>query len=117
MTLAGLQNIPDELCEAASWTAPPGGRRSPGASRLPLLRPITAVLIDHPVPLDLQPVDAPFALFSRAPPQSADLISLHIYVNSFGNLNFGLGSAMSVLLLLFLLITTVAYLRIFPRGG
>ena len=42
-------------------------------------------------------------LFGRAPPKSADLISLHIYVNSFVNLNFGLGSAMSVLLLLFLL--------------
>ena len=61
--------------------------------------------------------DAPFVLFGRAPPESADLISLHIYVNSFGDLNFGLGSAMSVLLLLFLLFTTVAYLRLFRIGG
>jgi hypothetical protein len=35
---------------------------------------------------------------------AADLLSLHIYVNSFVTWNFGLGSAMSVLLLLFLMI-------------
>ena len=34
-------------------------------------------------------------------------------MNSFVNLNFGLGSAMSVLLLIFLLMVTVVYIRVF----
>ena len=46
--------------------------------------------------------NTPYVLFGQSPPSAADLISLHIYVNSFIDLNFGLGAAMSVLLLLFL---------------
>jgi multiple sugar transport system permease protein len=55
-------------------------------------------------------------LFGPAPPHAADLLSLHIYVNSFVNLNFGLGSAMSVLLLAFLMIVSVLYIRVFRIG-
>lgn len=61
--------------------------------------------------------NTPYVLFGKAPPAAADLLSLHIYVNSFVDLNFGLGSAMSVLLLLFLMIATLLYLRIFRLGG
>ena len=45
------------------------------------------------------------------------LLSLHIYVNSFINWNFGLGSAMSVLLLIFLFIVSLIYLGIFQVRG
>jgi multiple sugar transport system permease protein len=38
------------------------------------------------------------------------MISIHIYNASFLTWNFGLGSAMSVLLLVFLLIVTLGYL-------
>jgi len=38
------------------------------------------------------------------------LISIHIYNSTFGTWNFGEGSAMSVLLLLFLLVVTGLYL-------
>ena len=58
-----------------------------------------------------------YVLFGPAPPSSADLLSLHIYVNSFVNLNFGLGSAMSVLLLIFLLLVTMRLHQRLPRGG
>ena len=56
-------------------------------------------------------------LFGPAPPKPADILSLHIYVNSFVNWNFGLGSAMSVLLLLFLLIVSVVWICVFRIGG
>lgn len=116
MTLAGLQNIPDELYEAAAVDGA-GKVRQWRHITLPLLRPVTGVLLLILFLWTFNQFDAPFVLFGRAPPKSADLISLHIYVNSFGDLNFGLGSAMSVLLLLFLLVTTVIYLRIFRIGG
>jgi multiple sugar transport system permease protein len=58
----------------------------------------------------------PFTLFGSAPPTQADIISLHIYENSFVSWNFGTGSAMSVLLLLFLLLVTSAYLAVARAG-
>jgi multiple sugar transport system permease protein len=59
--------------------------------------------------------NTPFVLFGATPPKSADLISIHIFGNSFVNWNFGLGSAMSVLLLVFLLVVTGLYLFVTNR--
>jgi len=57
----------------------------------------------------------PYVLFGQSAPPDADLISIHIYQSSFVTWNFGLGSAMSVLLLLFLLVVTVIYLAVTSR--
>jgi multiple sugar transport system permease protein len=54
-------------------------------------------------------------LFGSGAPRAGDLISIHIYQSSFITWNFGLGSAMSVLLLLFLLVVTAIYLPITSR--
>jgi multiple sugar transport system permease protein len=54
--------------------------------------------------------NTPYVLFGGSAPHPADLISVHIYQSSFITWNFGLGSAMSVLLLLFLLVITAVYL-------
>jgi multiple sugar transport system permease protein len=55
-------------------------------------------------------------LFGNVAPPQANLLSLQIYDTSFQTWNFGSGSAMSVLLLLFLLIITTIYLLITNRG-
>ena len=57
----------------------------------------------------------PYVLFGNAAPQAADVISIHIYQASFLTWNFGEGSAMSVLLLLFLLLVTGVYLLVTSR--
>jgi multiple sugar transport system permease protein len=114
--LAGLQTIPADMYEAASLD---------GASRwrqflqitLPMLKPVNVVLLLVTFLWTFNDFNTPYVLFGSSPPPSADLLSLHIYVNSFINWNFGLGSAMSVLLLLFLLVVSVIYLRIFQAGG
>jgi len=59
--------------------------------------------------------NTPYVLFGGSAPQPADIISMHIYSSSFITWNFGLGSAMSVLLLLFLLVLTVVYLFLTGR--
>src|SRR4051794_25582439 len=116
MTLAGLQNIPRELYEAAEIDGA-GRIRQLRYITLPMLAPVTGVLIIIMFLWTFNEFNTPFVLFGKAPPPAADLLSLHIYVNSFVDLNFGLGSAMSVLLLLFLMIATLIYLRIFRIGG
>ena len=116
MILAGMQSIPGELYEAAEVDGASAWRRFRHIT-LPLLRPVTGVLLIILFLWTFNEFNTAYVLFGPAPPASADLLSLHIYVNSFVNLNFGLGSAMSVLLLLFLLLVTMAYIRIFRVAG
>ena len=59
--------------------------------------------------------NTPYVLFGESAPHAADLISIHIYQSSFITWNFGLGSAMSVVLLLFLLVVTAVYLLVTSR--
>jgi multiple sugar transport system permease protein len=114
MIMAGMQSIPDEVYQAAAVD---------GASvwqqlryiTLGMLRPVNVVLILMLFLWTFNDFNTPFVLFGATPPQSADLISIHIYDNSFVNWNFGLGAAMSVMLLLFLLVVTGAYLLITNR--
>lgn len=107
--MAGMQSIPQELYEAAAvdgagmWTQ---FRKL----TLPMLRPVNQVLLLVLFLWTFNDFNVPYTLFSRSVPPSADLITIHVYQSSFQTWNFGLGSAMSVLLLIFLLIVTLAYL-------
>jgi multiple sugar transport system permease protein len=56
--------------------------------------------------------NVPFVLFGVSSPKEAQLISPLIYQFSFGTWNFGLGSAVSTLLLVFLVIVTAIYVRL-----
>lgn len=113
---AGLQSIPADLYEAAALD----GAGMPGQVRhvtLPLLRPVNRVLLLVLFLWTFNDFSVPFTLFGSAPPAQADIISIHIYENSFASWNFGIGSAMSVLLLLFLLLVTMVYLALGRRGA
>ncbi len=112
---AGMQSIPTDLYEAAAID----GAGILGQVRrvtLPLLRPVNRVLLLVLFLWTFNDFTTPFTLFGSAPPTQADIISIHIYENSFVSWNFGTGSAMSVLLLLFLLLVTGVYLAVM-RGG
>jgi multiple sugar transport system permease protein len=112
--MAGMQSIPTDLYEAAEVD---------GANRwqqfrkltLPMLAPVNQVLVLVLFLWTFNDFNVPYALFASSPPASADLVSIHVYQNSFITWNFGLGSAMSVLLLLFLLVVTVGYLAVTSR--
>jgi multiple sugar transport system permease protein len=113
---AGLQSIPADLYEAAALD----GAGMLGQVRhvtLPLLRPVNRVLLLVLFLWTFNDFSVPFTLFGSAPPAQADIISIHIYENSFASWNFGIGSAMSVLLLLFLLLVTMVYLALGRRGA
>jgi multiple sugar transport system permease protein len=106
---AGLQSVPGDLYEAAALD----GAGMLGQVRhvtLPMLRPVNRVLLLVLFLWTFNDFSVPFTLFGSAPPTQADIISIHIYENSFVSWNFGTGSAMSVLLLLFLLLVTGVYL-------
>ncbi|WP_432111955.1 carbohydrate ABC transporter permease [Streptomyces sp. YPW6] len=115
MLMAGLQNIPRELYEAASIDGA-GIWQQIRRITLPSLRPVNQVLVLVLFLWTFNDFNTPFVLFGKSAPENADLISIHIYQSSFVTWNFGTGSAMSVLLLLFLLIVTAAYLFFTSRG-
>lgn len=115
IVMAGLQNIPGELYEAAALD---GAGRWQQIRRitLPSLGAVNQVLLLVLFLWTFNDFNTPFVLFGRAAPEAADLISVHIYQASFVTWNFGTGSAMSVLLLLFLLAVTGVYLAVTSRG-
>ncbi|MFG2639811.1 carbohydrate ABC transporter permease [Streptomyces sp. NPDC048370] len=113
--MAGLQNIPRDLYEAAALDGA-GVWRQIRHITLASLRPVNQVLVLVLFLWTFNDFNTPFVLFGKAAPEAADLISLHIYQSSFQTWNFGTGSAMSVLLLLFLLLVTGVYLLLTSRG-
>ncbi|MGW1005551.1 carbohydrate ABC transporter permease [Streptomyces sp. NPDC002520] len=115
IVMAGLQNIPKELYEAAALDGA-GMWQQIRRITLPSLRPVNQVLILVLFLWTFNDFNTPYVLFGKAAPEAADLISVHIYQASFVTWNFGTGSAMSVLLLLFLLVVTGVYLVLTSRG-
>lgn len=111
MLLAALQVIPSEIYEAAAID---------GASRwkqfwlvtLPMIKAPNAVLLLVLSLWIFNQFNIPYVLFGGAGPDEAKLISPLIYESSFVNWNFGVGGAMSFLLLLMLLAASLVYIRL-----
>ena len=111
---AGMSSIPAEQYEAAAID----GAGVLGQARwvtLPHLAGVNQVLLLVLFLWTFNEFTVPYTFFGRSAPEQADLISMHIYQNSFVTWNFGTGSAMSVLLLLFLLLVTAVYLLLTRR--
>jgi len=114
VVMAGLQSIPRELYEASAIDGA-GVWQQIRRVTMPSLRAVNQVLVLVLFLWTFNDFTTPYTLFGNSAPQNADVISLHIYNASFLTWNFGEGSAMSVLLLLFLLLVTGAYLLITSR--
>ena len=112
--MAGLQTVPRELYEASAIDGAGMWQQIRGVT-MPALRSVNQVLVLVLFLWTFNDFTTPFTLFGNTAPQNADVISLHIYNTSFLTWDFGQGSAMSVLLLLFLLVVTGAYLLITSR--
>ena len=114
--MAGLQNIPERAVRGGgASTAPASGGRSAG-SPCPSLRPVNQVLVLVLFLWTFNDFNTPYVLFGESAPEAGrpDL-DPHL-PGSFVTWNFGTGSAMSVLLLLFLLVVTAVYLLVTSRG-
>jgi multiple sugar transport system permease protein len=110
MALAALQTIPGELYEAAKIDGA-GGGRSFRHLTLPLIRPTLALALALSTINHFNNFSLPFVMFGATPPDSVNVLPLHIYVSSFITFNFGLGAAMSMIALVIILTPAVFYLR------
>lgn len=105
MLMAALQSISDDVYEAASLD---GASSWDQFSKITLgiLAPVNKVLFTTMFLWSFNDFATPFVMFGALPPSSADIAAIHIYGSSFVNWNFGLGSAMSTLVLIFLAVMT-----------
>ncbi|GAA1753362.1 MULTISPECIES: sugar ABC transporter permease [Streptomonospora] len=117
MLLAALQSIPEDMYEAAAIDGASTWKRFTGIT-MPMVRPANAVVLLVMGLWTFNEFNIPFLLFGDTSPDSARLISPLIYEHSFVNWNFGLGAAMSVLLLVALIIASAVYVRmVLPKGS
>lgn len=114
MLMAALQSISNDVYEAASLD----GASSWDQFRritLGMLAPVNKVLFTTMFLWSFNDFATPFVMFGALPPSSADIAAIHIYGSSFVNWNFGLGSAMSTLVLIFLGVMTFVIAKISNR--
>jgi len=115
MLLAAMQSIPGDVFEAASLDGASLWRQFRSLI-LPMIRPTNIVLLLVMGLFLFNQFSIPYVLFGRNSPEPARLISPLIYEHSFVNWNFGLGSAVSALLLVVLFVASLFYIHlVMPR--
>lgn len=113
--LAGLQDIPAELYEAARID----GADTIGTFRfvtLPMLAPTTFLVIMLTIINSFQVFDQVYVMTSGGPGTATLTLVQYIYTTSFQYQKFGYGSAVTVLLFLMLVFVAFFQIRAYRRG-
>jgi N,N'-diacetylchitobiose transport system permease protein len=108
--LAGLQTIPGDVLDAAKVDGATAWQRLRFVT-LPLLRPILAVLAVISTIWNFKIFDQVYVLAAGVPERATDTAAVAAYRLAFASSEFGLGSALAVVLFLILLAVTLVYLK------
>jgi multiple sugar transport system permease protein len=116
MALAALQGVPQEVYDSSTMD---GAGPLNGLFRitLPIIWPTIALAALLSTIFHFNNFALPFVMFGTPPPPATDVLPVTVYINSFQVFNFGLGSAMSVLSLIVILIPAAAYIRLVRLGA
>jgi N,N'-diacetylchitobiose transport system permease protein len=116
-TYAALSQVPLELVEAAQLD---GARywRVLKEVTLPVVRPVLMILTSLSIIWDFGVFTQPYLLIGPGQQNSGNyLMSVYLYVQGYGNTNFGRGAAISILMLAVVAILSVFYVRSMLRVG
>lgn len=113
--LAGLTSIPNELYESAkvdraSWW------RTFRSITVPLLVPSISIVLVLRTVEAFKVFDIIYAMTRGGPANGTQTISFYTYISAFSDQNFGLGSALSYIIVIVILILTGIYLRLLRRS-
>jgi ABC-type sugar transport system permease subunit len=111
--LAGLQNVPRELYEAASLDGAGPVRRLRYIT-LPLIKPVSAVVAVMAVIRGFQSFSPQVVLTGGS--FDTEVVNLFIYKTAFASARMGRASAVAVLMFIVLAIVTLVQLRVFRRA-
>lgn len=106
----GLQDIPEELYEAAALDGATGWK-SFWHITLPNLRPVINVVLVLGVVYTLKVIDIILGLTNGGPANATQTIAIRSYQSSFVDFEFGVGAAFSNILILISLVFAIFYLR------
>jgi N,N'-diacetylchitobiose transport system permease protein len=113
---AGLSQVPEELLEAARLD----GARSFAIFRevtLPLLKPIFIILASLSIIWDFQVFNQIWIMLDQRPSTDYFLMSIYSFVESFRISQYGLGSAIAVVMVAIMLVVTSVYVRQMVKTG
>jgi N,N'-diacetylchitobiose transport system permease protein len=113
---AGLAQVPHELLEAASID----GARPWRVFRevtLPLMKPIFVILASLSIIWDFQVFQQIWVMLDQRPAADYYTIAIYAYAQSFRLSEYGLGSAIAVVMVLCMFAATIVYLRQMLRAG
>jgi ABC-type sugar transport system permease subunit len=108
--LVGLQSIPREPIEAALVDGATGFRLFWHVT-LPLLRPMTAVVVGISLINSFKVFDIIWAMTQGGPYRSSETLAVTMYRESFVSFHVGYGASVAVLLTLIVLVLSIFYLR------
>ncbi|NAZ87248.1 carbohydrate ABC transporter permease [Kineococcus indalonis] len=112
--LAGLQNIPGYLYEAAALDGS-GGWRTLRSITLPMLGRTTGIIVVLQVLASLKVFDQIYQMTSGGPDNATRSILLYVYDQGFSNYRLGYASAIANIFFLLVIVLSVAQLRLFNR--
>ena len=115
MVLAGLQSIPIEQYEVAELDGANSWQKLTRVI-LPQLRGLIYLALLLSTLFHFNNFTLPFVMFGTPPPSAVTVLPLNIYLTSFNLFDFSLGSAMSVITLIIMLIPGFFYLRMLRLG-
>ena len=108
--LVGLQNLPREPIEAARVDGAEGVRLFWHIT-LPLLRPMTAVVVAITMINNFKVFDLIWVMTQGGPYRSSETLAVTMYRESFVSFSVGYGASVAVVLTLVVMILSVFYLR------
>jgi N,N'-diacetylchitobiose transport system permease protein len=113
---AGLSQVPQELLEAARID----GARGLAVFRevtLPLLMPIFVILTTLSIIWDFQVFTQVWVMLGSRPSSDYYLLGIYSFVTSFGSSEYGLGSAIAIVMVIVMFTATGFYVRQMARAG
>ncbi|MEW4371548.1 carbohydrate ABC transporter permease [Paenibacillus kandeliae] len=109
--LAALQNIPEEVNEAAELDGAIGWRRT-WRITIPMIRSTIMVCVIYSISNSFRVFDLIQILTGGGPAHASEVMTVYMYNSAFMSMRFGYGSAVSVLILLFSLIVITIINRV-----
>ncbi|MHA6484969.1 carbohydrate ABC transporter permease [Paenibacillus sp. strain BS8-2] len=108
MFLAALQNISDEVNEAAELDGATGLKRTLYVT-IPMIRATIMVTVVYSISNSFRVFDLIQVLTGGGPAHQTEVMTIHMYSSAFVNLEYGYGSAVSIMILIFsLVVITIA---------
>lgn len=113
--LAGLTSVPKELYEAAQIDRA-GWFRSFRSITLPLLVPSISIVLVLRTIESFKVFDIIYGMTRGGPANGTQTIAYYAYTTAFSDQNYGMGSALAVIILVVILILSGVYLRTLRRS-